>query len=175
MRWFRALLVCLLAAACGGSPGFDDEGLPRGTIRIEEALAGRHTAWGVFQDRFGTVRRSFTVDLLGTWDGETLTLEEDFLYEDGSTERRVWRLVPTGPDTWTGTAEGVQGTPAGRVAGPVFNWTYTITLQTPDGPLTVDLDDWIWQLGDGALMNRAYVSKYGFRIGELLIFFRREG
>ena len=54
-------------------------------------------AKGQFQDVFGTVRRRFDVVVTGTWDGETLKLVEDFDYEDGTTEQRIWRLKKTGP------------------------------------------------------------------------------
>ena len=99
---------------------------------------------------------------------------EDFTYEDGSTERRVWRLEQTGPETWAGTAEGVVGEATGEERGNAFNWRYTIDLQTPDGPLRVSFDDWLWRMDDQVMINRAYVSKYGVEIGQLSIFFRRE-
>jgi hypothetical protein len=38
-------------------------------FRIEEYFPGRTRAWGIFQDRFGRLRRQFTVDIDGTWDG----------------------------------------------------------------------------------------------------------
>ena len=52
---------------------------------LEEYFSGRTHAWGLFEDRFGKVRRQFTVDITGTWDGETLRLDEHFTYGDGMT------------------------------------------------------------------------------------------
>ena len=65
--------------------------------------------FGQFQDIFGQVRRQFTVKIKGDWNGTTLKLVEDFVYEDGSTEQRVWTLHKTGATTWEGTAPGVIG------------------------------------------------------------------
>jgi hypothetical protein len=61
-------------------------------LNLEEFFEGDLVAYGQFQDILGNVSRRFVVDIEGTWDGETLRLVEDFVYEDGSTERRVWTL-----------------------------------------------------------------------------------
>tara|TARA_R110002096_G_scaffold327801_7_gene521941 strand:+ start:3176 stop:3355 length:180 start_codon:yes stop_codon:yes gene_type:complete len=43
------------------------------------------------------------------------------------------------------------------------------------GPLRATFDNWMWLQPDGGtLINRAYMSKYGIDIGEILIFFRRD-
>lgn len=167
-----ALLLGL--AGCGGTPELSDYAEQGPELELERFLDGKLTAHGVFQDRFGDLRRAFVVEVEGDWDGETLTLEEDFIYEDGSTERRVWRLTKTGEESWTGTAEGVVGTAVGEEAGNAFNWRYTIDLKTPDGELRATFDDWLWRIDDRVMVNRAYVTKWGIEIGTLSIFFRRE-
>jgi len=169
-----ALLLALPLGACGGTPTLDDFAGATPELELERFLDGKLTAHGIFQDRFGDVRRSFVVDIEGTWDGEVLTLVEDFTYEDGTTERRVWRLTQTGPESWRGTAEGVIGEATGEETGNAFNWRYTIDLPTPDGTLRASFDDWLWQMDDRVMINRAYVTKFGVEIGQLSIFFRRE-
>jgi len=171
----RAAPLALLAlGACSGTPELADFDGATPELELERFLDGRLSAHGVFQDRFGDLRRSFVVDVEGDWDGETLTLRENFVYEDGSTETRTWELVKTGPESWEGTAEGVVGTATGEENGNAFNWRYTIDLDTPDGTLRASFDDWLWRLDDRVIVNRAYVSKYGVEIGTLSIFFRRE-
>ncbi|MEM7057321.1 MAG: DUF3833 domain-containing protein [Pseudomonadota bacterium] len=169
-----ALLGCLTLASCGGTPSLEDHAGGKPELEIQEFLAGKLSAHGVFQDRFGDVRRVFVVDVLGEWDGKVLTLTEDFVYEDGSTEQRIWRLTQTGEETWSGTAEGVIGEALGTERGNAFNFVYTIDLKTPDGPLRATFDDWLWQIDDQVMINRAYVTKFGIEIGQLSIFFRRE-
>ena len=172
MRWM--ILVVGLLAACTGKPSLDDEALSERQLNLEEFFDGRLTAYGQFQDVFGTVRRRFTVDIEGTWDGETLTLVEDFVYEDKSTERRVWTLTKTGPDSWEGTAPGVIGVATGQEKGDTFNWQYTIDLPVPDGTLRVTFDDWMWLLSDDRLLNRAYMKRAGVDIGDVIITFEKE-
>lgn len=171
---FLAAVGALALSACGGTPSLDDHAGVKPELEVQEFLSGKLTAHGVFQDRFGDVRRTFVVDAFGEWDGKVLTLTEDFVYEDGSTEQRIWKLTQTGDETWSGTAEGVIGEAIGEERGNAFNFAYTIDLKTPDGELRVTFDDWLWQIDDQVMINRAYVSKFGVEIGQLSIFFRRE-
>ena len=167
-------LSLLALAACGGTPDLEDFAEQGPELELERFLSGELEAHGIFQDRFGDVRRIFVVDITGTWDGETLTLEEDFTYEEGTPERPVWELPQTGEEPGTGTAEGVIGVATGEESGNAFNWNYTIDLETPDGTLRADFEDWLWRIDDRVMINRAYVSKYGFEIGQLSIVFTRE-
>ena len=168
------VMVWMLAvglAGCTGKPSIDDPKLSDRVLKIEEFFDGHVLATGQFQDTFGTVRRRFDVDIKGTWDGTTLTLVEDFVYEDGSEEQRIWRMTKTGQNTWTGKADGVRGTAKGRSDGDTFNWAYKIDLPVPDGTLRVAFDDWLWQLSDTRVYNRGYMKKYGVDIGEVQITF----
>ncbi len=164
--------LVLLITACTGRPSFEPSlGGPK--LDLETYFEGRTVGYGQFQDRFGEVRRRFRVDISGTWDGQVLTLTEDFAYADGTTERRIWTLQKTGEDSWQGSADGVLGTASGIEAADVFNWTYSIDLPVPDGTLRVSFDDWMWRLDEKRVLNRAYMTKYGVDIGEVIIFFEK--
>ena len=165
-------------ASCTGHPSFKDASLSDRQFQLEEFFDGNFIAHGQFQDRFGTVRRQFEVKIAGTWDGKELKLVEDFVYEDGSTEQRVWTLHKTGEMTWEGTAPGVVGVAKGEVRGDRFNWRYTIDLPVTQagGPTTttrVSFDDWIWLLSDTRAYNRAYMMKYGITLGDVSITFEK--
>ncbi|WP_299146796.1 DUF3833 domain-containing protein [uncultured Tateyamaria sp.] len=172
----RILMVLALAyvAACTGKPTLDDPALSERKLNLEEFFDGRVVAYGQFQDVFGTVRRRFEVEINGTWDGQTLTLVENFVYEDDSIEQRIWTLDKTGEDTWEGTAPGVIGTATGEERGDTFNWRYTIDLPVPEGTLRVTFDDWMWMLSDTRVLNRAYMKRAGVDIGDVIITFERQ-
>jgi hypothetical protein len=175
MRIVVLILSLMVLSACAGRPDLADEKLSARDFELEEFFDGHVVGYGQFQDRFGTVRRRFEVRVAGDWDGETLTLTEDFLYEDASTERRVWTLTKTGPETWEGSAPGVIGRAGGEERGDAFNWTYTIDLPVPDGTLRVSFDDWMWQVSENRVLNRAYMDKLGVEIGEVIIWFEKRG
>lgn len=166
--------MALLIAACTGKPGAEDPLLSDRKLNLEEFFDGRVVAQGQFQDVFGTVRRRFDVVIDGTWDGETLRLVEDFVYEDGSTEQRIWTLTKTGPDSWQGTAPGVIGIATGEERGDTFNWRYEIDLPVPDGTLRVTFDDWMWKLSEDRVLNRAYMKRFGVDIGDVIITFEKQ-
>lgn len=171
----RLALICVLfLTACTGKPTLEDPALSDRQLNLEEFFEGRSVAYGQFQDVFGTVRRRFEVEITGRWDGQTLTLVEDFVYEDGSTEQRIWTLVKTGPQSWEGTAPGVLGVATGEERGDAFNWVYTIDLPMPDGSKRrFSFDDWMWLLSEDRLLNRAYMSAYGLPVGEVIITFEK--
>ncbi|AWB08686.1 DUF3833 domain-containing protein (plasmid) [Azospirillum humicireducens] len=144
-------------------------------LRIERYFAGRTHAWGLFEDRFGTLRRSFTVVIDGHWDGRELTLDERFDYADGETDRRIWRIVRTGEGLYEGRADDVIGKAVGRSAGNALNWTYEMALKVGGGRWRVRFDDWMWLQPGDALINRANVYRWGVWIGTVSLFFLPEG
>ena len=142
-------------------------------LRLEDYFAGRCKAWGVFVDRFGRARRQFEVDIQGTWDGETLTLVEDFLYRDGEVEQRTWHIRKTGAQGYEGRADGVIGTAKGVVQGSALNWNYRFALQVGGRTVNVRFNDWLFLQRDGVMLNRAEVTKFGVLLGEVMLFFRK--
>lgn len=174
-----ALIICVgLFVGCTGKPPSTDASLSTHQLNIEQFLDGDLVAYGQFQDVFGTVRRQFTVKIKGNWNGKQLKLLEDFVYEDGSAEQRVWTLLKTGAQTWTGTAAGVIGQAVGVEQGDRVNWRCTIDLPVPiDNGLTrtvrVTFDDWIWLQSDTRAFNRAYMNRYGVDIGDVSISFEK--
>jgi len=176
MKHITIALALLFLVSCTGKPSFDHPPLSERKLDLEQFFQGEFKAYGQFQDRFGKVRQRFTVAMTGEWDGGTLTLTEDFSYESGATEQRIWELTKTEADAWRGTAAGVIGEATGREAGDRFNWQYTIDLPQPDkgGTLRVEFDDWMWLLNDDRLLNIAYVERFGIRLGTVTITFEKQ-
>ena len=80
---------------------------------LEEYFVGKTRAWGIFEDRFGKVKRQFVVDIEGTWDGNILTLDENFLYSDGEKSFRQWRISKSKDGVYNGQADDVIGMASG--------------------------------------------------------------
>lgn len=176
---YRTLIAPTLAVAAGSltaciSPHLSDfEDAPR-SLKLEEYFEGETTAYGLFEDRFNKVRRQFTVDITGTVEGEVLTLDERFVYDDGERDTRVWTIDILGDGRYCGTADDVPGIAEGQVIGNAFNWSYKVDLRVGDDTWNVGFDDWMYLLEDGILINRAYVTRFGVRIGEVTIAFRKD-
>jgi Protein of unknown function (DUF3833) len=141
-------------------------------LALEDYFKGKTTAWGVFQDRNGTLVRQFKVDIEGTWTGNVLTLDERFDYADGAKEQRVWTIRKTSPTTYEGTAGDVRGIARGTVSGNQLTWVYDVDLKVGDRTVLVTFDDRMWLQPDGVLINRAKVKKFGITFGEATIVFQ---
>ncbi len=143
-------------------------------LSLPQYFAGRTYAWGIFEDRFGQLRRQFRVTIDGRMEADTLILDEQFVYSDGSTEQRVWRIESTGPQRYKGTADDVIGSAVGEVAGNALHWRYQMNVAVGEGHWRVNFDDWMWLQPGGVLINRATVSKWGITLGTVTLFFSKQ-
>jgi hypothetical protein len=151
----------------------DDFAAGTPSLALENYFQGRTEAWGVFEDRFGRVRRQFKVDIDGSFDGRELSLVEDFVYTDGEQDRRNWRITPLGDGRDEGRADDVVCAAIGEVRGNALRWLYDMHLTVGDGTWQVHFDDWMLLQNDGVLINRATVSKFGITLGQVTLFFRK--
>ena len=142
-------------------------------LRIEDYFVGQTRAWGIFEDRFGNLRRQFVVDIQGSWDGKSLVLDERFRYSDGETDRRVWTIKKIDEHRYEGRADDVIGTAIGESYGNALNWRYDMDLKIGERTLRVHFNDWMFLQSSGVMVNRARVSKFGIAIGEVTLFFQK--
>jgi hypothetical protein len=170
----RALLVAAIAstsAACATSVA-PPQAKAAQQLVLEDYFKGKTTAWGVFQERDGTLIRQFKVDIEGTWDGNVLTLDERFDYADGAKEQRIWKIRKTGANSYEGTAGDVRGVARGLVQGNQLSWVYDVDLKIGARTVLVTFDDRMWLQPDGVMINRAKVKKFGIVFGEATIVFQ---
>jgi hypothetical protein len=175
-RALFAALALLLASCSSIDPQVYRSEKP--ALDLQRYFNGTLEGHGMFQDRSGQVQRRFVVTIKASWAGDVGTLDEDFLWSDGKREKRVWTLRKAAGDVtgtrWVGTAADVIGEARGVVSGNALNWTYTFDLKTDDGKrYEVAFDDWMFLIDERVMLNRAVMSFYGFRVGEVFISFRR--
>lgn len=173
MRALACVLGLLVLAGCS-SVSVDDYAGREPKLDLAEYFDGPLTGWGIVQDRSGDVRRSFRVDLVGRWDGDEGVLEEDFFWSDGERQRRTWRFTRLDEHTYTGTAADVVGEASGKAYGNALRWKYVLALDLDGDVVEVTLDDWMYLLEGDVLVNRSEIRKFGFRVGEVTLFFRKE-
>lgn len=159
-------VLCLLAWGCAPVQVTDYEGFEPPLV-MEEFFRGDLTAHGVVKDRSGRVIRTFNATIEASWrDGNGL-LEEKFLFNDGERQRRDWVLTPTGGDTFTGTAGDVVGEGRLEVAGNSVFLDYVLRIPYGDGTVDVRVDDRMYLVAPGVLLNESGLSKFGVRVGSI--------
>ncbi len=167
-------LSALLLAGCAG-PHITDYADGQPVLDLRRYFNGTVDAYGVFTDRSGKVVKRFTVVMRCSWQGppgaETGVLDEDFSYSDGTRSRRVWTLQRTPDGRYTGTAADVVGQALGEEKGNAFRWGYTLKLPVDGMVIEVQFDDWMYLMNDKVMLNKAAMSKFGIRLGEVTLSF----
>jgi hypothetical protein len=168
---FLLALMALSLAACSTAPTPQSYLNEKPGLVFDQYFNGTIDAWGVVEDRSGKVIRRFTVVIRCTWNGKVGTLDEDFVYSDGKKEKRVWTvtLLPNGK--LEGTASDVVGKATGEIGGNALNWAYTMRLPVDDKTYDVQFDDWMWQIDDRVMINKAVMTKFGFKLADITITF----
>ena len=143
-------------------------------LNPETFFDGQLSAHGVIKDRDGKVTRYFNVAIKAYWRDGVGTLEEDFVFNDGEQDRRVWTLTPAGKDRYIGTAGDVVGDGAISIAGNSMFLDYVLRIPHGDGTLDLRIDDRMYLVSPDVLINESRMIKFGFTVGEILLVIRRE-
>ncbi|MBX3653828.1 MAG: DUF3833 domain-containing protein [Ramlibacter sp.] len=167
-----ALAATLAITGCAG-PQVSDYAAEKPVLDLRGYFNGTLDAWGVFTDRSGKVVKRFTVVMTCSWQGDQGVLDEDFLYSDGSRQRRVWRLTRLADGHYIGRADDVVGQALGQARGNALRWEYTLALPVDGQTYHVQFDDWMYLMTDRVMLNKAVMSKYGFKLGEVTLSFTK--
>ena len=142
-------------------------------IKIEKYFEGQVKAWGILQDRKGRATRQFKANMIGKFENNILTLEEDFFWKDGETQKRVWKIKKIDEHNYIGTAPDVVGEAKGVSYGSAFKFEYNLMIPFKGKNIKIRFDDWIFKQDEKVAINRATLTKFGFKVGELTVFFEK--
>lgn len=141
---------------------------------FEDYFKGKTVAYGKFSAING-VNRTFRVDLNGIWDGKTLKLVEDFAYDDGVNETKIWYFTKTGEGKYVGRRDDVEGVANVTIRGNTARYGYLLYLDAENRENLVRLRDTMTLLPDGTVRNTATVYKFGLPVGRVVVYFARAG
>lgn len=174
-RTFLFGLTTLSLAACAASPAPPIESGP--PITLVSAFQGRTTGRGHFRIWLTGDERRFTARLNGTVTGaagaRTLTVVEDFLYDDGQRDRLTWVFRETGPGRWSGKREDTVGEATVIEEAGRIRLTYTADFKSTSGVNRLGFQDILYALPDGNIVNDAVVSKAGIAVASVRFVIRR--
>ena len=172
MKYLAAALLSLGLAGCATNEVSQYQA-ERPVLELQHYLNGTLDAWGMFQDRWGDVKKRFHVVVQANWQGDTGTLDESFSWSDGTRSRRVWTLRRQPDGTYRGTADDVIGEAVGELSGNALHWRYVLALPVGSRTWNVNVDDWMFLMDDKVMLNRSTMSKWGFRIGDVTLAFAK--
>ena len=173
---YLTLFIILLFTGCSQT---DMKEFQNNTPKLDlfEFFAGETIAYGIFEDRFGNLKRQFRVNINGKIDNQILTLDEEFLYDDGEQAKRIWKIEKKIDNNqkiiYEGQADDIEGKASGSISGNALNWSYDIYLNIKGSDIKVQFNYWIYKQSEDLAINRAYVSKFGINIGSVTLVFLR--
>jgi Protein of unknown function (DUF3833) len=174
----RTLLIATpLATAglvgCSTAPTINDYAQEKPVFDLKSYFTGVVDGWGIFTDRSGKVVKRFLVTMNCSWNGDQGILDEDFVYSDGTKQKRIWRMTKLADGKYEGRADDVLGIGNGQQMGNAFRWGYTLNLPVDNKVYEVQFDDWMYQMDDKVVINKATMSKFGITLGELVVNFKK--
>ena len=133
---FRTLFAVGLATLLFGcsTASVDDHATQAPAFAPENFFSGSLSAHGVVKNFSGSVIRHFQANIIGCWENGVGTLDEDFVFDDGEEQTRIWTLTPDGDQTYIGTAGDVVGNGEARWAGNAMYLDYTCGSSSTMGP-----------------------------------------
>lgn len=135
---------------------------------------GEIKAWGMVQDYSEQQTRRFEVDIVGSVDGNELTLVEDFVFDDGSLDQRIWVITRLEDGSYRGKADDIIGVATGKEQGNALQWQYDFELQLDDSSITVAFDDWLYRQDEMHVFNLTKVKKFGVEVATITLFFQKQ-
>lgn len=135
---------------------------------------GNVKAWGMVQDYSDKQTRRFEVEIVGTVQGNQLTLVEDFLFDDGEVDQRIWVITRLENNRYEGKADDIIGVATGQEQGNALQWQYDFELKMDDDTITVAFDDWLYRQDDRHVFNLTKIKKFGVEVGTITLFFQKQ-
>lgn len=135
------------------------------TLMLQDYFLGHVKGYGMVQKRSGEVRRRFVVDMNGHWEKNHFILNEDFVFDDGEKQHRVWDFTSLTPHQFSGTAPDITGITHGAQAGNAINMKYVLQVPVNGKHYDINMDDWLFSIDKKVLLNRATMKKFGFTVG----------
>jgi hypothetical protein len=164
------LIICLsaLLSACS-SIDIDDYKDGRPAINLESLFKGDLVAYGMLRDRSGKVARTFTAVLKGEWSDGRGTLDEVFWFDDGERQTRLWTMIKQDNGDYIGTAPDVDGAAIIKVRGNAIRLAYDLRVPYKDDEIVLAMDDWMYQISPGVVINETVMRKWGFEVGKVTL------
>lgn len=168
MRVLTLFLLPLALVACSGVR-ISDYADNQPALIPERFFDGYLTAHGVIQNRGGRVIRSFNADIQASWVDGVGTLDEDFVFDNGDVDKRIWTLTPQADGSYIGTAGDVVGDGQLTAAGNALFLDYVLRIPYGDGTIDVRVDDRMYLVDDHILINESKMIKFGAEVGSILL------
>ena len=134
---------------------------------LREYFSGEASGWGVIRDWRGRPQASFVCSFAGRMEGAILVLDEVLDFAGGRRIERSWRIEYGAEGAFTATAPDVVGPAQGTQAGDTVRMRYVQQLDIDGRRIRVKMDDRMFLLPGGRVMNAAVMRKFGCKVATI--------
>jgi len=131
-------------------------------------------ATGVFENRFGGRKHSFEATFDGEWCHDTFLLHEDFLFCDGKTEQRVWRIRFDVGGRFESSCTQIVGHGTGHLTQDGCRHSFLYRLPIGRRIVTFRIDESYYAFEPGKLLYQATLKKWGILAGVIHMSFLKD-
>ena len=170
-----ALMFGLITSGCSGvQPSAD----PQPEMDFLSYFEGKVDGWGVMYDWRGRVTDKFHILMDGKItnreNGDAhLRLDETFSYSDGRTMERYWEVTKKADGTYEAFAPEVPNGVKAVELEDTISFRYTFNAPVGKRVIALKMDDRMWMIDEDTVMNKNVFKKFGIKVGELNILFRK--
>lgn len=169
MVYFVGILVFSGCASIGVNKyaSFEPEMVP------ETFFNGPMSAHGIVKNRKGEVIRYFNADIMGSIQGDTIILDEEFIFNDGEKQKRVWKIKKLPNGTYSATAGDVVNEGLGEVSGNSMFLKYVLAVPYKGKTINITIDDRMYLVKPNILINESIMTKFGFKVGQIILVIKK--
>ncbi len=117
--------------------------------------------------------RYFNAEIKGSFDGSVITLDEDFIFDDGEKQKRIWKITKQPDGRYIGTAGDVVGDAVGQIAGNSMFLKYVLDVPYKNRTIHISIDDRMYLVEPDLLINESKMTKFGFRVGQIILVIKK--
>ena len=143
-------------------------------LTMENFFSGSTKGYGMIQKNSGELRRRFTVEMTGEWQGKKGILDEAFIYDDGEQQHRQWQITQIDNHHFNATAKDVIGIASGEQYGAAIHMIYTLEIPYRGTTINITMDDWLYRIDDNVVLNNTTMKKFGIPLGRMTASFYKE-
>lgn len=174
--WVSAILSLVMAVGIfGAQPAAAQSGKP---FALEDFFNGPITASGSSTNLVNGQARRFTMNTRASASGNRITIRDTLTFADnGERDSAQWTITKNGEGSYSGVRTHSVGPAKIRTNRKGLVWNYVLDLPKKDGTGSrrLNFEEIMYMRGDGSVMRRTAIKKFGVTLGRIEIVYRRAG
>jgi hypothetical protein len=124
---------------------------------IKKFFNGDLEAFAIKQNASGKIIGTFTIKISGKWDENKGTVQQNFIYDDGTKDNRTWLITLDSDGTFNAVGHDVFVPAQGKQMGNAAQSNYTLILPSKNGKEEIIFEDKMYLVDEKSMIM---ISKF---------------